>query len=393
VQFDAPTSIDFVHRLRISRGILDSADASLRELMPSETHGPARAVAFIDAGLAGANPDAVTDLANYAEAHADAIELRAIHVVPGGERVKNDLAHTDEMVRAIHDAALCRKSYVLAIGGGAVLDAAGFAAAIAHRGVRLIRFPTTTLSQGDSGVGVKHGINAFGKKNYLGGFAPPWAVINDVGLLKTLSDRDWRCGFSEAVKVALVKDADLFELVESAASSIAMRDLHVAERIIARSAELHLRHIVESGDPFETTTARPLDFGHWSAHKLERITGFELRHGEAVAIGIAIDALYSARLGMMPAEQAERILACLESLGFALTHPALDRPDPLLEGIEEFREHLGGELTIAALTGIGRSVDLHEIDAHAMREAIHDARRRDSIPSAALAGESERATP
>jgi len=251
-----------------------------------------------------------------------------------------------------------------------MLDAAGYAAAIAHRGVRLIRVPTTTLAQADSCVAVKCGVNGFGKKNYLGVFAAPWAVVLDSTLLETLSDRDWRSGFSEAVKVGLVKDAWLFRQIRTGAKSIAARDMATAWPIVQRSAEIHLRHITEGGDPFELETARPLDYGHWAAHRLETMTEYRLRHGEAVAIGIAIDTEYSRLKGFSTGEVAAEVRAVLEDLCFTLADPALADRDGLLAGLEEFREHLGGRLAIAMVRGVGAAFDVGEIDRGAMGEAI-----------------------
>jgi 3-dehydroquinate synthase len=263
---------------------------------------------------------------------------------------------------------------VLVIGGGAVLDAVGFAAATAHRGVRLIRFPTTTLAQADGGLGVKNGINVFGKKNFLGTFCTPWAVINDARFLTTLSDRDHRCGFSEAVKVALIKDASLFADLCADATSLAAREEEPTRRTVRRAADLHLRHIVEGGDPFELTVSRPLDYGHWSAHKLEQITRFELRHGEAVAIGVALDTLCSVGRGWLAPSSAGRVLSCLADLGFELDHEALSDTSSLLGGLEEFREHLGGRLTITLLREIGQPVDVHDMDATGVEAAVVDLR-------------------
>jgi 3-dehydroquinate synthase len=265
---------------------------------------------------------------------------------------------------------LCRKSFVLAIGGGAILDVAGYAAATAHRGVRLIRVPTTTLSQADSGVGVKNGINAFGKKNYLGSFAVPWAVVNDAAFLATLSDREWRAGFSEAVKVALLKDARLFERIARRAEDIRARDTAAAVPILERSALLHYRHITEGGDPFEASSARPLDFGHWSAHKLEQITGYHTSHGDAVAIGLALDVVYSGLTGVLDGSEVGPILACLDALGFDLWRPEMADTDRLLGGVEEFRQHLGGRLTLTMLQAVGRPVEVHHVDAERMRAAV-----------------------
>jgi 3-dehydroquinate synthase len=251
-----------------------------------------------------------------------------------------------------------------------VLDAVGFAAAIAHRGLRLVRLPTTTLSQADSGVGVKNGVNLFGKKNWIGAFAVPWAVINDAALLRTLSDRDFRCGFAEAVKVSMLKDAPQFDRLCQQAPRIAGRDLSAALPAIRCSAELHLRHITRGGDPFEANEARPLDFGHWSAHKLEALTNFELRHGEAVAIGVAVDTVYSSLVHRLPEEDALRVLCCLADLGFSLSHAALQASEPLFDGLEEFRQHLGGRLTLTMVPRIGTAIDVHEVDRRQMAIAI-----------------------
>jgi 3-dehydroquinate synthase len=274
------------------------------------------------------------------------------------------------MLKVFNAANLDRRSYVVVIGGGAVLDAVGFAAAIAHRGLRLVRLPTTTLAQADSGLGVKNGVNLFAKKNWLGAFAVPWAVINDAALLSTHGQRDFIGGFSEAVKVALLKEPALFDLVCQNAPRIRARHLSVALPVIRRSAELHLAHITQGGDPFEMLEARPLDFGHWSAHKLEAMSGFELRHGEAVAIGVAIDAVYSSLIGDFPAADAQRVLRCLTDLGFSLHAAGLHDTQVLFAGMEEFRQHLGGRLTLTMLRAIGRPHEVHDVDGEVMRAAI-----------------------
>jgi len=295
---------------------------------------------------------------------------RASRVTPGGERCKNDRQVLDTALGAIEAAGLCRKSFVVAVGGGAVLDTVGFAASVAHRGIRLVRLPTTTLSQCDSGVGVKNSVNAFGKKNWIGSFAVPWAVINDESFLTTLSDRDWCCGFSEVVKVGLIKDADLFEQVASRCAAIVGRQLAAAVPLLNRSALAHMRHITAGGDPFERARARPLDFGHWSAHKLEQMTDFRLRHGEAVAIGIALDVVYCAMTGCLDWQTVERVLECLGELGFDLYDPVLRDSDTLLRGLEEFRQHLGGELTLPLIEGIGQQIEVHEMDEATILDAV-----------------------
>jgi 3-dehydroquinate synthase len=261
----------------------------------------------------------------------------------------------------------------VAIGGGSVLDLTGYVSAISHRGIKHIRIPTTVLSQNDSGVGVKNGVNYFGKKNFLGTFAPPVAVLNDSQFLSTLSERDWRSGISEAIKVALIKDPVFFEWIEKHADRLMLRSGTNEEmnKLIHRCAELHLEHI-RSLDPFETGSSRPLDFGHWSAHKLEQLTDFKVFHGEAVAMGIALDSLYSSLSGRLKADQAERIIQLLLKLGFEITHPFMQPENdksPILLGLQEFREHLGGQLTIMLLKDIGKGEEVHEIDTSLVIEA------------------------
>jgi len=339
---------------------------------------PVKAVVVVDRGVDEAHPALRDSVAAYCEKNGDALTLATpVLVVPGGEQIKDDRRHIERIIDAINVSSLCRHSYVIAVGGGAVLDAAGFAAATAHRGVRLIRVPTTVLSQDDSAVGVKNGINAFGKKNYLGTFTPPFAVINDAAFLSTLSDRDWRGGTTEAVKAALIRDPQFFEFLEQHASALVDRDLQVMTKVIRHSAMLHLRHIATGGDPFEQGSSRPLDFGHWAAHKLEQVTNHRLGHGEAVGIGIALDTTYSHLAGFLPETSWRRIVQLLAALGVPLYDAALenrlDTPahsDCILRGLDEFREHLGGRLTIMLLKEIGQPFDVHEVRADLVRQSI-----------------------
>ncbi|MFG0326783.1 MAG: 3-dehydroquinate synthase [Phycisphaerales bacterium JB037] len=378
-RFEEPFSVSFTHRLTVTRGVFDPANPTLARALAEASQDaaaePGRSLptlAFLDQGLVDADPTIVPRVASYAQSHG--LALAGIEAVPGGEIAKNDPEILRRVLRSIRDAGLCRQSTVLAVGGGAVLDVVGFAAAIAHRGVKLVRVPTTTLSQDDSGVGVKNGVNALGSKNYLGAFAVPSAVINDADLLRTLSPRDWASGFSEAVKVALVKDREFFGEIRAATDAIAARDLDACEPIITRSARIHLEHITRGGDAFELTRARPLDHGHWAAHKLEQMTGYRLRHGEAVSIGIAIDARYAARTGVLSERDAATIIATLESLGLPTGDEALGDADAVLEGLEEFREHLGGALTLSLIAEPGRAVEVREVDRLEMRRAIGEMR-------------------
>ena len=294
-------------------------------------------------------------------------------IVPGGEILKNDIKYFDQILEAVNEHKIDRHSYIAAIGGGSVLDLVGYAAAVSHRGIRHIRIPTTVLSQNDSGIGVKNGINYFGKKNFLGTFAPPIAVFNDELFIDTLTDRNYRSGISEAVKVALIKDPAFFEWIENHADALVKRERQAMNYLICRCAELHMQHIAGL-DPFESGSSRPLDFGHWSAHKLEQLSNFDVLHGEAVAMGIALDTVYSNLIGYLSEPESQRIIDLLNKLGFDLIHPMMDINDknsPILLGLEEFREHLGGELTIMLLEKIGQGIEVHEIDPEILKKASH----------------------
>lgn len=369
-------SVSFEYKLHFTEGLFEGSNPLFRDVLASDQHKGVRKVLFVlDSGLTARNPALVDQIESHAAAHAEVYTLSGpVMIVDGGERVKNSFAPVERILEATHIQGIDRHSYIVGIGGGALLDAVGFAASIAHRGIRHIRVPTTVLSQNDGGVGVKNGINYFGKKNYLGSFTPPFAIIDDFSLLQTLHDRDWRAGMSEAVKVALLKDPAFFDFLEKEAAALDKREMEPMQWLIRRCAELHLEHIA-SGDPFELGSSRPLDFGHWAAHKLEQLSDFRIRHGEAVAIGIALDVCYSQLKGMLAEGDCRRILNSLQALGFDLWADELLAQNEaneweVLSGLNEFREHLGGELTIMLLEGIGKGVEVHSMDHSLLQEAI-----------------------
>jgi 3-dehydroquinate synthase len=378
-------SVPFEYPVFFTEGVLEPANLTLVEavsrLEPARRH---RLLATLDGGLADAWPGLAQDLADYAGHHPAQLELIGDPLrVPGGEAGKNDPAEVTRILQAIRERGVDRHAFVVAFGGGASLDLVGFAAGIAHRGIRVIRVPTTVLSQADSGVGVKNGVNAFAAKNFLGTFAAPFAVINDTCFLATLEPRDRRAGLAEAVKVALIRDPACFESLVRDREALAGFEPVATARAIRRSAELHLEHIATSGDPFELGSARPLDYGHWAAHRLESLSDHGLRHGEAVAIGLALDARYARLVGLLPEATLERICGLLEGLGLRLWDSALEAVDPdgelrVLAGLREFREHLGGELTVPMLRGVGDPVDLHEIDPRVVSSAIAWLKARDA---------------
>ena len=334
---------------------------------PNKRH---KVIFFIDDSVAREHPQLLQEIQTYCAEHQTSIDLVTKPIaIPGGEAAKNDTALVASIHEMIEKFKICRHSFVAVIGGGAVLDMVGFACATPHRGIRLIRIPTTVLSQNDSAMGVKNAINAFNKKNFLGTFCAPYAVINDREFLKTLCFRDWISGISEAIKVALIKDAAFFTFLKDHAVLLRERDLDAMEKLIFRCAELHLQHIRCSGDPFELGYSRPLDFGHWAAHKLESLSHYRIRHGEAVAAGIAIDSYYAYRQQMLSEEELHAIHQLLLSLRFPLYYSEM-HDDDFISGLEEFREHLGGILCITLPNGVGQKIEVNEIDNAIIYEAV-----------------------
>lgn len=376
-RYDFQIPVTFKHRIVFTRDAFSSGNPALAEILSEG--GGRRAVVFVEETVAAVWPGLEDEILTYFS-ELD-VDLRGISIFPGGEPAKADDQLVKEILSAIDTAHLDRHSYALVIGGGAFLDAVGYAAATAHRGVRLVRFPTTTLSQDDSGVGVKCAINAFGKKNWVGSFAVPFAVINDFRYLHSQDETTRRAGLIEAVKVALVRDAEFFRWIEENLTALAELEPEALESCVEKSALLHARHIATGGDPFETGSSRPLDFGHWAAHKLEAMTSYALSHAPAVSVGLALDTLYSARSGLLKFSVAEEILRVLDVLGLPIYHPALDWEDEngrrrVLDGLDEFREHLGGELTVMLLEDVGRGIDVHEFSEILLGECINELKTR-----------------
>jgi len=370
--------VHYDYPVLFTRNVFGENNPALAECLnrAAVVHPHPRMMVYIDHGVVAALPDIPVRATAYFRQQVGHIHLAAPPVIlPGGEMIKSDRRRIELMLREMADARLDRHSYVIVIGGGAVLDAVGYAASLVHRGVRVVRLPTTVLSQNDGGVGVKTAINDKAGKNFLGTFAPPFAVINDLTFLHTLPDEDWRSGIAEAFKVACIKDATFFAWLAGHAVRLASRDEALMEELVYRCAELHLNHIRMNGDPFEMGQARPLDFGHWSAHQLEAMTNYKVGHGQAVAIGIMLDALYAVRTGLIDASVAEQLFHGLSDSGFVLWHDAMAQRYPsgrllLLDGLERFREHLGGTLCITVPCGIGSSMELTSIDEAVMESAL-----------------------
>ena len=364
-------NVSFEYPVVFTRNAFDAGNTSLCDLIQRQNDRDIhRVIVFADANLCSTQPQLLEQLSSYFETHRDSLDLVcAPKIVLGGEAIKNDYRLIMEMVDTMLEYRICRHSIVLILGGGAVLDAVGFAASIVHRGLRVVRMPSTVLAQNDAGIGVKNGMNLHGGKNTIGCFAPPFAVLNDYALLNSLDDEHWIAGISEAFKVAMIKDADFFAQLCEQSSAYATRDPKAMEKLVERCAALHLEHIANSGDAFELGSARPLDYGHWIAHKLENLSNYSISHGHAVATGIAIDTCYAGISGWLSEEEVHRTLSALKTCGFQLWYTLLEG-DAIYNGLEDFREHLGGELCITFPDGIGQRREENLVDLEIYKQAF-----------------------
>ena len=366
-------NVKFDYTLYFTENLFSLKNSLFFDIMNSyDKKNKIKTLFVIDNGVYNSHDKIKYEIKNYCSKFSNKIELKKILIFNGGEIEKNNKNNLEKILKSINDENICRHSFIIVIGGGAIIDMVGYASTIAHRGVKLIRIPTTVLAQNDAAVGVKNSINEFGKKNFLGTFSPPHAIINDFNFLKTLDQRDWISGIAEAIKVALIKDSIFFDFIEKNSKLLAERNKNKMSYLIYKCAEIHMNHITNGGDPFENGSSRPLDFGHWSAHKLEHLTNYKLRHGEAVAIGMALDVTYSNMIGLLNQKDLTRILNVLEAIGFQIKIPIQTNVqiDNLLGGIQEFREHLGGKLTITLIKNIGTKIDVNKINLKIMRNAI-----------------------
>ena len=363
--------LNFQYPVYFTKNIFSPTNPIFNKIVKSDRQLPKKILFLIDQGVINAHPKLSSSIFTYQKKHHKTISLiSAPIIIPGGEESKNKPANLSIIYEAVSELGIDRHSFIAAVGGGAFIDMVGYATATAHRGIRLIRIPTTVLSQDDAAVGVKNGINAFNKKNFLGTFTPPYAVICDISFIKTVSDRDWKSGITEAIKVALLKDSSFFSFIEKHTEKLNRRDMAIMEKIIFVCARLHLKHIATSGDPFEFGSSRPLDFGHWSAHKLEQLSNYKIAHGEAVAIGIALDSTYAYLSGFLSKKSWLRIIQLIRALNLDIFTTELENQKSLLAGLNEFREHLGGKLTILLLSDIAKPFEVNKINTETVLKSI-----------------------
>src|SRR5688572_30060765 len=246
-------SVRFEYKVFFTEHLFNRTNPAFKDFLNSQRTDTIKKILFvIDEGVSENHPVLQNNIREYFTGIDGFTLIDKFIIIEGGENAKNSEMLFHSLVDAVDKYGIDRHSYIAAIGGGSILDLVGYASAVSHRGIRHIRIPTTVLSQNDSGVGVKNGINYLLKKNFLGTFVPPVAVFNDYHFLTTLSDEEWRSGISEAVKVSLIRDAEFFAWIERHMDDLATFERSAMAYMIRRCAELHMRQISQGGDPFES---------------------------------------------------------------------------------------------------------------------------------------------
>jgi len=299
----------------------------------------------------------VTDANLAAAGHLEKLlgkkDVPTFVINPPGEVSKN-IGTVVSIIETMEKAFLGRDSIIVALGGGTVGDIAGFAAAIFKRGIKVVHIPTTTVAQADSSVGGKTGVDSTVSKNAFGAFWQPDAVYIDVETLKTLDDRQYRAGLVESVKHALIADSGYFALFETNMPAVLDRKPPVLEQIAYKNCLIKAAVVGE--DPTEKNKRRILNFGHTIGHAVESVSGFELLHGEAVAIGIVGAELIAQRLGLGSNERLDRIKAVLAKLDVPLKIPPGLKKKDLIEIMKCDKKAVGQRPKFVLLADIGAAL-------------------------------------
>jgi len=317
---------------------------------------------------------------SYGQALANALLDHGFSIstlpLSGGEGAKS-LSTLEGVLTWLFDNKVDRGAVIFAVGGGVIGDLAGFAAAIALRGVAFVQVPTTLLAQVDSAVGGKTGINAPQGKNLIGAFYQPICVLCDTGTLKTLPLRERRAGYAEIIKYALLGDADFFEWLEKYGAHILNLEEPYLSQAIHKSLMMKAKIVGQDERERHGGTRALLNLGHTFAHALETAAGFDgrLLHGEAVGIGLVLAARLSAAMRLCPQDVPARIEHHLRALGLKtsigdITPPLLHTPDQLMTLMAQDKKALGGQIHFILLRGIGDAFQSDGIDAGILKDVL-----------------------
>jgi 2-epi-5-epi-valiolone synthase len=340
--------------VRFVSRVLDPDAGALADLLP----GPGQVLAVVDPYARDQRDRVERTLAGYRE--RGLVERFAVMPVGATKRTKA-MRPVTRVLRAADELGLGPGDRLIVIGGGTLMDIVGYAAYLYRHDTPYVRVPTTLVGMIDAGVGLKVGVNLNSHKSLLGAYHPPLACLCDVAFLRTLPPAELRCGLAEAIKMAVVCDAGLFDLIERHHHEIlAASEAPVVREILHRSIVAMLHQL--SANPLEEDLRRLPDFGHEFGHALESISGYRLRHGEAVAIGMALSCRLATATGHLPAADLDRILRLLTGVGLAVYDPACD-PEVLWRRLhDEVVPHKAGRLHLVVPRRIGAGDFIDSID-------------------------------
>ena len=309
----------------------------------------------IEADFSQSNKFVVTDenliSAGHLEAFLGQRDIPSFVITPAGETSKN-IDTVVSIIEAMEKAYLGRDSLIVALGGGTVGDIAGFAASIFKRGVPVVHIPTTTVAQADSSIGGKTGVDSSISKNAFGAFWHPAAVYIDVAILTTLDDRQYRAGLVESVKHALIADRQYFDFIESNIEAILKRKADVLEQMADYNCKI--KASVVEADPTEKNQRRMLNYGHTVGHAVEAASGFELLHGEAVAIGIIAAGMMENKMDLGETGRLDRIRKIFEKIGVPITLPPNLAEDKLIDLIKRDKKAVNKWPRFVLISEIGK---------------------------------------
>ena len=298
---------------------------------------------------------------------AEGLEINSV-ILPDGEQYKT-LDAVNDIITALLDKRYGRNSCLVALGGGVVGDITGFAAACYQRGIDYIQIPTTVLAQVDSSVGGKTGVNHAAGKNMIGAFHQPRAVIADIAVLDTLSDREVSAGLAEVVKYGLIRDKNFFDWLEKNVEQLLNREAEALAYIIEQSCRNKAEVVAE--DERESGLRAILNFGHTFGHAIETGLGYgKWLHGEAIALGMLMAADLSHRLGWITEEVIERIKQMLVKLNLPIALPDDLNPKNMRELMSVDKKAKDGVLFLVLLKGIGEAVVTDEFDEDLLMETL-----------------------
>nr|HID57795.1 3-dehydroquinate synthase [Desulfobacterales bacterium] len=349
--------IDDSYRILIGKGILQQLSGEIEGLGSFNSQ-----IIITDSNVNSLYGQRVLDELESSDANLHLLEI------PPGEASKslNTVIRLAKQLVSLH---VDRKSIIIALGGGVVGDLAGFVASIYMRGIPYVQVPTTLLSQVDSSVGGKTGINLEEGKNLLGSFYQPKAVIIELTFLRTLSERDFQNGLAEIIKYGIISDEELFSLLEKESEAIKNRDLGLIEFLVERSCEI--KSEVVKKDEKELGLRRILNFGHTLGHALESISDFRFSHGEAISIGMVAAAKISSKLGYLDDVSCNRIEMAIKRYGLPHCIPADLDTERIFTLIKNDKKALKGRPNFVLVRDIGNPFVTDEVPGKIVEETIN----------------------